>query len=185
MWSRSYRAVCNKMGLETSSGYLRLTLALTAGIGCGIVIGTLLAARKRRSAASHSEQREAQLLDFGHVTGDYKMVFVVRNDLKMGKGKVAAQCGHAAIGAYKQMLRRDQELLRRWESGGGMKVVVKAPDEQSFLSAAAEAAGRGLSTHIVRDAGRTQIAAGSKTVLCIGPGAGEQVDTVTGHLKLY
>ena len=38
------------------------------------------------------------------------------------------------------------------------------------LSAAAEAAGRGLSTHIVRDAGRTQIAAGSKTVLCIGPG---------------
>jgi hypothetical protein len=25
--------------------------------------------------------------------GDYKMVLVVRNDLKMGKGKIGAQCG--------------------------------------------------------------------------------------------
>ena len=32
--------------------------------------------------------------DFGHVTGEYKMVFVVRNDLKMGKGKVAAQVSY-------------------------------------------------------------------------------------------
>ena len=31
------------------------------------------------------------LMDFGLVSGEYKMVFVVRNDLKMGKGKVAAQ----------------------------------------------------------------------------------------------
>ena len=31
------------------------------------------------------------ILDFGLVSGEYKMVFVVRNDLKMGKGKVAAQ----------------------------------------------------------------------------------------------
>lgn len=28
----------------------------------------------------------------------------------------------------------------------------------------------GINTHIVRDAGRTQIAPGSETVLCIGPG---------------
>ena len=27
---------------------------------------------------------------------------VVRTDIKMGKGKIAAQCCHAAIGAYKQ-----------------------------------------------------------------------------------
>ena len=33
------------------------------------------------------------LMDFGLVSGEYKMVFVVRNDLKMGKGKVAAQVG--------------------------------------------------------------------------------------------
>ena len=38
------------------------------------------------------------------------------------------------------------------------------------LKAASDAASLGLNTHIVRDAGRTQIAPGSKTVLCVGPG---------------
>ena len=36
-------------------------------------------------------------MDFGLVSGDYKMVFVVRNDLKMGKGKVAAQVGDFTV----------------------------------------------------------------------------------------
>ena len=40
----------------------------------------------------------------------------------------------------------------------------------SSLKVASEAANVGLNTHIVRDAGRTQIAPGSKTVLCVGPG---------------
>jgi len=31
-----------------------------------------------------------------------KMVLVVRNDLKMGKGKIGAQCGHAVLGAFKR-----------------------------------------------------------------------------------
>lgn len=31
------------------------------------------------------------------VSGQYKMVFVVRNDLKMGKGKVAAQVSAVAV----------------------------------------------------------------------------------------
>lgn len=32
------------------------------------------------------------------------MVLVVRSDLKMGKGKIGAQCGHAVLGAYKKMV---------------------------------------------------------------------------------
>lgn len=31
------------------------------------------------------------------------MVFLVRMDLKMGLGKIAAQVGHATLRAYKQM----------------------------------------------------------------------------------
>lgn len=170
--------------METTwpSNSVQLTVALTAGLGCGIVIGVLLASRKRPSLPSAGKE---SVLSFDNVSGEYKMVFVVRNDLKMGKGKVAAQCGHAAIGAYQDMKRTNPELLKRWESMGCMKVVVKAPDELIFHKVSADARKLGLSTHIVRDAGRTQIAPGSKTVLCVGPGTAKEVDLVTGNLKLY
>ena len=42
----------------------------------------------------------------------------------------------------------------------------------------------GLITYQVEDAGRTQIAAGSRTVLAIGPAPVKEVDQITGHLKL-
>ena len=49
---------------------------------------------------------------------------------------------------------------------------------------AAAAGNSGLMTYLVVDAGRTQTAAGSKTVLAIGPALKSQIDAVTGHLKL-
>ena len=39
-------------------------------------------------------------------------------------------------------------------------------------------------SYIVRDAGRTQVAAGSETVIAIGPAPEELVNSITGHLKL-
>jgi len=39
----------------------------------------------------------------------HKMILAVRVDLKMGKGKIGAQCGHAAMGAY-QVLTSDFSL---------------------------------------------------------------------------
>lgn len=47
-----------------------------------------------------------------------------------------------------------------------------------------KADGAGLPTYTVADAGRTQVAAGSKTVLVIGPGTKASVDTLTRHLRL-
>lgn len=38
----------------------------------------------------------------------------VRNDLKMQKGKVAAQCGHAAVAAYAKALNQTPKTLKRW-----------------------------------------------------------------------
>ena len=51
-----------------------------------------------------------------------KQVMVVRRDLKMGKGKIAAQCCHGSIGSYK---RTDSKLIKKWESDGYAKVVWK------------------------------------------------------------
>ena len=51
-----------------------------------------------------------------------KQVIVVRNDLKMGKGKLAAQCCHACLGSYEKV---NSSVIRRWESEGSAKVVLK------------------------------------------------------------
>jgi peptidyl-tRNA hydrolase, PTH2 family len=53
------------------------------------------------------------------------MVLVVRNDLKMGKGKIAAQCGHAAVGAYETAQRKLPQIVRRWQNSGCAKIAVK------------------------------------------------------------
>ena len=42
----------------------------------------------------------------------------------------------------------------------------------------------GINTYLVEDAGHTQIAAGSKTVMAIGPAFSNEIDPVTEHLKL-
>ena len=112
----------------------------------------------------------------------HKMVLAVRMDLKMEKGKMCAQCGHAVLGAYKNC--SDSGALSAWESGGQAKIALKCPDEAALLQLRGEAKQRGLTTYLVRDAGRTQIAAGSQTVLAIGPGPDAKIDEVTGHLKL-
>ncbi|EPS58198.1 hypothetical protein M569_16619 [Genlisea aurea] len=116
---------------------------------------------------------------------DLKMVFVVRQDLGMGAGKIASQCAHAATGIYAELIQSHRAfLLRQWERCGQAKIVVKCKNqhEMNKLKDAAESAG--LPTFVVADAGRTQVSAGSKTVLAIGPGSKSSVDSVTGRLHL-
>ena len=44
-------------------------------------------------------------------TGEYKMVLVVRNDLKMGKGKVAAQVSQGAPDDFITSKRNDDMVV--------------------------------------------------------------------------
>ena len=48
----------------------------------------------------------------------------------------------------------------------------------------AQATEQGIPCYLVTDAGRTQIAAGSKTVLALGPWGKSKLDKITGHLGL-
>ncbi|XP_012300830.1 peptidyl-tRNA hydrolase 2, mitochondrial isoform X1 [Aotus nancymaae] len=163
-------------------------LSLAVGVACGICLGWSLRVRfgmlpKSRMNKTHTAtETEASILG---ESGEYKMILVVRNDLKMGKGKVAAQCSHAAVSAYKQIQRRNPEVLKQWEYCGQPKVVVKAPDEETLIALLTHAKMLGLTVSLIQDAGRTQIAPGSQTVLGIGPGPADLIDKVTGHLKLY
>lgn len=112
------------------------------------------------------------------------MVLVVRNDLKMGKGKIGAQCGHASVGAYQTGLQKFKPVMRRWENSGCAKICLKVESETDLMNLRRGASVRGFNYYLVHDAGRTQIAAGSATVLAIGPALVEELDTLTGHLKL-
>ena len=89
--------------------------------------------------------------------GDYKMVLVVRNDLKMGKGKIGAQCGHASVGAYEKALKANRALIQRWEDSGCAKICLKVESESELMNLRRGANVRGLNYYLVHDAGRTQV----------------------------
>lgn len=99
-------------------------------------------------------------------------------------GKIAAQAGHATLACYKQHQKTQSPLLRRWERMGQAKVALQVKSEEELEMLQAQAMSLGLAAHIIHDAGRTQIASGSATVLGIGPGPKSVMDQVTGHLKL-
>ncbi|KAH7399212.1 peptidyl-tRNA hydrolase PTH2-domain-containing protein [Phaeosphaeria sp. MPI-PUGE-AT-0046c] len=124
--------------------------------------------------------------DFKGNNEECKMVLVVRTDLGMTKGKIGAQCGHATLACYKHFLRTapNSPVLRRWESLGQAKVALQVKSEEELEVLQAQALSLGLVAHIIHDAGRTQIASGSATVLGIGPAPKSVLDQVTGHLKL-
>lgn len=102
----------------------------------------------------------------------------------MRTGKIAAQCCHATLGAYKRAARRTPNAVRAWEMLGQAKVCLKVDSEEEMMALAEKAAEKGLVHYVVVDAGRTQIAPDSKTVLGIGPATLPAINEVTGHLKL-
>ncbi|KAJ4306856.1 hypothetical protein N0V88_000227 [Collariella sp. IMI 366227] len=121
-----------------------------------------------------------------------KLVLVVRTDLGMTKGKIAAQASHATLACYKSLLRAAQaapqsteaKLLRQWERNGQAKIAVQVKSEDELLELMGKARSLGVTAEVIADAGRTQIASGSRTVLGVGPAPKSVVDMITGGLKL-
>eukprot|EP00057_Strongylocentrotus_purpuratus_P008084 XP_011662558.1 PREDICTED: probable peptidyl-tRNA hydrolase 2 [Strongylocentrotus purpuratus] len=121
-------------------------------------------------------------MDFDNV----KMVFAVNSSLKMGVGKVAAQVGHACLGLHRILMREQEqyaEQLLQWEAVGEGKIVLNGESKERLEQLQSQAVSLGLPSYLVQDAGRTQIPAGSCTVLSIF-GLASKVDQVTGKLKL-
>ncbi|KAF9312671.1 hypothetical protein BG003_006039 [Podila horticola] len=110
--------------------------------------------------------------------------FDLREEFKMAR-KAAAQCCHATLANYKELAKKAPNTLKQWEYCGQAKVTLKIDSEEDMLLLQAQAMSLGLAAHSIRDAGRTQIAAGSRTVLAVGPGPVSVINSVTGHLKLY
>ncbi len=113
-----------------------------------------------------------------------KQAIVVRLDIKMGKGKLAAQVAHASLSAAEEAMSRKSVWYDAWRAGGQAKIVLKVQSEDELRQLFQKAKGEKLPAYLVEDRGLTQLEPGTVTCLGIGPGPEEAVDKVTGKLKL-
>lgn len=115
---------------------------------------------------------------------DYKMVILMRNDLKMTKGKIAAQASHAAVNCALNSKKKDPKTFDKWISCGQTKVVLRVDSKEELFDFKAIVDAQGINNSLICDAGRTQIEPGSITCLGIGPADSSLLDKITGELKM-
>lgn len=115
---------------------------------------------------------------------EYKMVIVMRTDLKMSKGKLAAQAAHAAVNCAFASKKKDPKSFDKWYSEGQKKVVLKVDSLDKIFEIKAVADANGIINSVISDAGRTEIPAGSITCIGLGPNAESVLDKITGELSM-
>jgi PTH2 family peptidyl-tRNA hydrolase len=137
-----------------------------------------------------------------------KQMIVVRRDLKMRKGKIAAQAGHACVEAVLMALCKEGRLndvsmvednwvtvnpgekgdspLTDWFQYGVAKICVYVDGEEALLDIAKKAKEAGVVCALIQDAGMTEFH-GEPTYTCLAlePLEAEIADQFTGGLPLY
>ncbi|ERL11421.1 aminoacyl-tRNA hydrolase [Olegusella massiliensis] len=141
-----------------------------------------------------------------------KQLIVMRRDLKMRKGKIAAQAGHACVEAVLMALARENRLqdvylnvdetetpcwadlddagepsaLTDWFRFGVAKVCVYVDSEEELLEIAHQGREQGFLVSLIRDAGLTEFH-GEATYTCLAfePLRASDIDPITGALPLY
>ena len=113
-----------------------------------------------------------------------KQAIVVRADLKMGKGKVAAQVAHASLSAAEECRAKRPRWFEDWKEEGQAKIVLKAESEGMLRDLLQKSKSSGLPASLIQDRGLTQLEPGTVTCLGIGPAPDPEIDAVTGNLKL-
>jgi len=115
---------------------------------------------------------------------EYKMVIVTRRDLKLSAGKLCAQVAHAAVDCALFTKKNNPKWYRNWMDEGGKKAIVKVETLDDLFPLKEKAERLHIVTSLIADAGHTEIPAGTKTVLGIGPAPSNIIDQVTGELPL-
>ena len=110
-----------------------------------------------------------------------KQVILVRVDLKMDKGKLGAQVGHACVDA---VLNSKKSQVDSWREDGAKKVVLKVQTVAELIKYKKLADKQGLVTALIKDAGKTFFKTPTITCLAIGPDDEDLVDAVTKDLKM-
>lgn len=117
-----------------------------------------------------------------------KQCIIIRKDLGMRRGKEITQGSHASSSFMtrqgKKITLSDVDV--KWLATGQTKITCKVDSEKELVELFEKAKKLGLKAHLITDAGRTEFnGVPTKTALAIGPNYAEDVDKVTGELKLY
>jgi len=64
---------------------------------------------------------------------EMKQVIIIRSDLGMGKGKIAAQSSHASLAAYEKTLKKEPKWVEAWKEQGQAKIVLKVAGKKELL----------------------------------------------------
>lgn len=126
---------------------------------------------------------------------DVKQVIVVRKDLKMRPGKLAAQVAHASMKAVldtcnllegRVLFKSNMpEPMYQWLTGIFTKVVLAVESEEELLELYNKALCLELTCSLITDAGLTVFnGVPTNTCIAIGPEESYKIDAITNHLKL-
>lgn len=115
---------------------------------------------------------------------DHKQAIVVRQDLRMSKGKTSAQVAHASVSAMMETRKRKPDWVSSWFLEGQKKVILKVASMDELLEVKKNAELERIPNSLISDAGLTELEPGTTTCLGIGPAPTGLIDKVTGGLKL-
>lgn len=132
---------------------------------------------------------------------DTKQVIIIRKDLKMRRGKEISQGAHASMGVFTKfaeittdpfhpdkpyMVCSINQAIESWLESSFTKVTVTVDSEQELLELEQKAKEANIPHCLITDNGKTEFnSIPTKTALAIGPGWSEDIDKITGNLKLY
>ena len=114
----------------------------------------------------------------------FKQAIVVRQDLEMGKGKIAAQVAHASLSAAVGTMKFRKSWFDIWTLQGQKKVVLKVRGEKALKEIKRVADISHVYSELIVDRGNTQVPPSSITCLAIGPAPENIMDKITGKLPL-
>ena len=112
-----------------------------------------------------------------------KQAIIIRNDLEMGKGKIAAQACHASVIAVLKTQKKNVKNFEKWECEGQKKIVLKVNSKKELVELF-ELGKKKTIASLVKDAGLTQLTPGECTAVGIGPDEDRIVDSLISKLKL-
>jgi len=135
------------------------------------------------------------VLDYNMST---KQVIVIRKDLNMRKGKIASQAAHASMKAIFDISQKVEidlighalfipytAQLKDWFEDKFTKICVSVDSEYELLNIYNHAQSKGMLCSLIKDLGLTEFdGVPTYTAVAVGPANNEDVDEITGDLKL-